>query len=301
MGISFITDLFKKAKFSTVKPEPEEKVNKEVPDGLFFKCPTCHNVIYMEKIKARNYVCPECKHYLRLNAYQRIDITVDEGTFVELWNNLKTVDPLKFKGYQQKIGVLEETLDVNEAVIVGTGEIDSQKVCIGAMDSRFMMASMGSVVGEKLTRLFEFATENSLPVILFTCSGGARMQEGIFSLMQMAKVSGALARHSEAGLLYITVLTDPTTGGVTASFAMDGDIILAEPRANVGFAGRRVIEGTIGEKLPSDFQSSEFICQHGFCDRVVKRKDMKKVLSKILEIHTPNLVKEVSSNDSEEN
>ena len=188
-------------------------------------------------------------------------------------------------GNAEKIAALREKTGMNDAVVTGTCRIGGMKTCIGVMDSHFMMASMGSVVGEKLTRLFEYATEHALPVILFTCSGGARMQEGMFSLLQMAKVSGAAARHSEAGGLYITVLTDPTTGGVTASFAMLGDIILAEPGATVGFAGRRVIEGTIGEKLPDEFQSAEFVLEHGFCDAIVPRSRMKQTLADLLSVH----------------
>lgn len=299
--MSFLKDLFKRAKYSTVSPDTEVIVEKEVPDGLFYKCPVCHNVIYMEKFKERNYVCPNCKNYSRLDARTRIGITIDPLTFKEFDTDLKPVNFLSFTGYNEKMATAQEKTGLNDAIVTGEGEIFGNKVCIGVMDSNFMMGSMGSVVGEKLTRLFEYATEKKLPVILFTCSGGARMQEGIVSLMQMAKVSGAVSKHSNAGLLYITVLTDPTTGGVTASFAMLGDIIIAEPRATIGFAGRRVIENTIGETLPNDFQSSEFQCEHGFVDMVLKRKYMKRILAKLVELHTPKAKKEVVQDASEEN
>ena len=202
-----------------------------------------------------------------------------------MFTGLKTLNPLEFEGYTEKVRELVKKTGMNDAVVTGVCTIGGIQTCLGVMDSHFMMASMGSVVGEKLTRLFEYATEHELPVVLFTCSGGARMQEGMFSLLQMAKVSGAVRRHSDAGLLYITVLTDPTTGGVTASYASLGDIILAEPHTTIGFAGRRVIEGTIGEKLPDDFQTSEFLRNHGFCDKIVPRNQMKQTLTALLAMH----------------
>lgn len=208
-----------------------------------------------------------------------------KDTFEELYGDLASADPIHFPGYAEKTKELAEKVGMPDAVQTGVCKIGGVETALGVMDSHFMMASMGSVVGEKLTRLFEYATEKSLPVVLFTCSGGARMQEGMFSLLQMAKVSAAARRHSDAGLLYITVLTDPTTGGVTASFAMLGDIILAEPRTTVGFAGRRVIEGTIGQTLPDDFQSSEFLLSHGFCDKIVPRNQLKETLEKLLRLH----------------
>ena len=210
---------------------------------------------------------------------------MDEGTFVEFDKDIFTANPLNFEGYEDKISELREKTGLSEAVITGSCKIGGMPCMIGVMDSKFLMASMGSVVGEKLTRMFEYATEKRLPVVLFTASGGARMHEGIFSLMQMAKVSGAVKLHSDAGLLYITVLTDPTTGGVTASFAMLGDIILSEPGALIGFAGRRVIEGTIGEKLPGDFQSAEFNLKNGFVDAIVSRDELKSTLSLLLTMH----------------
>lgn len=248
-------------------------------------CKKCGAQLSAAKYGKNLYVCPTCGAHGRLLARTRIRQIADRDSFHELFGLLQTADPLNFEGYAEKIAALREKTGMNDAVVTGTCRIGGMKTCIGVMDSHFMMASMGSVVGEKLTRLFEYATEHALPVILFTCSGGARMQEGMFSLLQMAKVSGAAARHSEAGGLYITVLTDPTTGGVTASFAMLGDIILAEPGATVGFAGRRVIEGTIGEKLPDEFQSAEFVLEHGFCDAIVPRSRMKQTLADLLSVH----------------
>lgn len=231
------------------------------------------------------YVCPICGRYSRLLARTRIRFTADTDSFHELFTGLKTLNPLEFEGYTEKVQELVKKTGMNDAVVTGVCTIGGIQTCLGVMDSHFMMASMGSVVGEKITRLFEYATEHRLPVVLFTCSGGARMQEGMFSLLQMAKVSGAVRRHSDAGLLYITVLTDPTTGGVTASFASLGDIILAEPHTTIGFAGRRVIEGTIGEKLPDEFQTSEFLREHGFCDKIVPRNQMKQTLKTLLSMH----------------
>ena len=248
-------------------------------------CKKCGAQLSAAKYGKNLYVCPTCGAHGRLLARTRIRQIADRDSFHELFGSLQTADPLNFEGYAEKIAALREKTGMNDAVVTGTCRIGGMKTGIGVMDSHFMMASMGSVVGEKLTRLFEYATEHALPVILFTCSGGARMQEGMFSLLQMAKVSGAAARHSEAGGLYITVLTDPTTGGVTASFAMLGDIILAEPGATVGFAGRRVIEGTIGEKLPDEFQSAEFVLEHGFCDAIVPRSRMKQTLADLLSVH----------------
>ena len=231
------------------------------------------------------YVCPHCGRYGRLLARTRIRQIADKDSFEELYANLAPADPIHFPGYAEKTAELAEKVGMPDAVKTGVCKIGGVETAIGVMDSHFMMASMGSVVGEKLTRLFEYATEKGLPVVLFTCSGGARMQEGMFSLLQMAKVSAAARRHSDAGLLYITVLTDPTTGGVTASFAMLGDIILAEPRTTIGFAGRRVIEGTIGQTLPDDFQSSEFLLSHGFCDKIVPRNQLRETLEKLLKLH----------------
>jgi len=209
----------------------------------------------------------------------------DEDTFEELFTGIETKDPLNFPNYKDKLAQMREKTGLDEAVLTGTASIKGHKTALGIMDSNFIMASMGSVVGEKITRLFEYATELRLPVVLFTASGGARMQEGIISLMQMAKISAAVQRHSKAGLFYLTILTDPTTGGVTASFAMEGDIILAEPQSLVGFAGRRVIESTVRENLPDGFQKAEFLLEHGFVDAIVKRAKLRDKIAKLLEFH----------------
>ena len=258
----------------------------EVPAGLLRKCNKCGAAIIAEDVKNGYYICPKCHGYFRVHAYRRIEMLADEGSFEEWDKEMDFVNPLDFKGYEEKVARLKEHTNLNEAVITGKIMINGNPAVIGVCDGRFMMASMGHIVGEKITRAVERATAEKLPVIIFTCSGGARMQEGIVSLMQMAKTSAALKRHSDAGQLYISVLTDPTTGGVTASFAMLGDIILAEPKALIGFAGPRVIEQTIGQKLPKGFQRSEFLLEHGFVDRIVEREEMKDVLAQILEIHS---------------
>ena len=258
----------------------------EVPAGLLRKCNKCGAAIIAEDVKNGYYICPKCHGYFRVHAYRRIEMLADEGSFEEWDKEMDFVNPLDFKGYEEKVARLKEHTNLNEAVVTGKIMINGNPAVIGVCDGRFMMASMGHIVGEKITRAVERATVEKLPVIIFTCSGGARMQEGIVSLMQMAKTSAALKRHSDAGQLYISVLTDPTTGGVTASFAMLGDIILAEPKALIGFAGPRVIEQTIGQKLPKGFQRSEFLLEHGFVDRIVEREEMKAVLAQILEIHS---------------
>lgn len=257
----------------------------EVPEGLLRKCNKCGSAIIAEDVKNGYYICPECGGYFRVDAYRRIDMIADEGSFVEWDEELETKNPLQYKGYEEKIEMLQKRTGLKEAVVTGEAKIDGNAAVVAVCDGRFMMASMGEVVGEKITRAVERATKNRLPVIIFACSGGARMQEGIVSLMQMAKTSAALKRHSDAGLLYISVLTDPTTGGVTASFAMLGDIILAEPKALIGFAGPRVIEQTIRQKLPKGFQRSEFLLEHGFIDEIVERPKMKEELGKILRLH----------------
>ena len=277
-----LQDLFKKTRYATVSI-PVATEQKETAQGI--KCGKCGKIHDEAEYRNALYVCHLCGHHGRLTARQRLDMTVDPGSFQELNGNLTTVNPLGFEGYDEKIASLQEKTGLNEAVVTGEAEIGGNPCMIGVMDSHFFMASMGSVVGEKLVRLFEAGIEKRLPVVIFTASGGARMQEGILSLMQMAKVSGAVGKHSEAGLLYVTVLTDPTTGGVTASFAMLGDIILAEPGALVGFAGRRVIEGTINEQLPAGFQSAEFNLQNGFVDAIIPRGEMKKTLAHILDLH----------------
>ena len=251
----------------------------EVPDELFAKCPGCKQAIYQKDL-GQAKICPNC-----ISAKERLDLTVDEGSFQELFTGIKTENPLNFPGYMEKLAATKEKTRLDEAVVTGVATIKGQKTALAIMDSHFIMASMGTVVGEKITRLFEHAIEEKLPVVIFTASGGARMQEGIMSLMQMAKISAAVKRHSNAGLLYLTVLTDPTTGGVTASFAMEGDIILAEPQTLIGFAGRRVIENTVRETLPDGFQKSEFLKEHGFVDAIVKRTELADTIATLLSFH----------------
>lgn len=257
----------------------------EVPEGLLRKCNKCGGAIIAEDVKKDHYICPKCGGYFRVHARRRIEMVTDEGSFEEWDSDLQGGNPLEYKGYEEKLEKLQEKTGLSEAVITGKAKIDGRETAIGVCDGRFLMASMGEAVGEKIARAVERATEERLPVILFACSGGARMQEGIVSLMQMAKTSAALKHHSDAGLLYISILTDPTTGGVTASFAMLGDVILAEPKALIGFAGPRVIEQTIGQKLPEGFQRAEFLLEHGFLDAIVERPQMKAVLFKILALH----------------
>ncbi len=250
-----------------------------------FKCPRCQGTSPLSRYEELHRVCPVCGYHGRLSAAERIQITVDKDSFRELDKDMVSGDPLSFPEYPEKQKELREVTGLNDAVITGTATIKGSKTVIGVMDSRYMMGSMGSVVGEKITRAFEYATENHLPVIMFTASGGARMQEGIVSLMQMAKTSGAVKLHSDAGGLYIAVMTDPTTGGVTASFASLGDIIIAEPKVLIGFAGRRVIESTIRQRLPEDFQLAEFMHEHGFVDMITDRKKMRSTLSHLLKLH----------------
>lgn len=279
-----INDFFKKNNYGIVKNDNiEEKAN--IPSGMWVKCDGCGGIIYREDIVNNYYTCPQCNHHFRLKADTRINLFFDKGSFNKMYEDLKETNPLHFKGYEDKINSCRSKTDSSEAVVVGTAKVNGIEVAAAVMDSYFMMGSMGTVVGERITRIVEYATENRLPLIIFTTSGGARMQEGIFSLMQMAKVSAAIGKHDAAGLLYITVLTNPTTGGVTASFAMEGDIIIAEPNALVGFAGRRVIEDTIKETLPDDFQKSEFLLKKGFVDLIVERKNLRREIYKILTIH----------------
>lgn len=248
------------------------------------KCPNCHKEIPLSRLWANNLVC-SCGHHFRIKARQRIQMLVDKGSFLELFSDMKSDNPLNFPGYEEKIEIVRTASGEKEAVICGTATINHQNCCLFVMESYFMMGSMGSAVGEKITSLFEYAVKHRLPVIGFTVSGGARMQEGLLSLMQMVKTSAAVKRHSDAGLLYIAVLTDPTTGGVTASFAMEADIILAEPGATIGFAGARVIEQTTRKSLPEGFQKSEFVLKHGFVDCIVPRSQQKKFLTELLEMH----------------
>lgn len=264
----------------------EERENTpEVPDNLMRKCNACKAAVFVDEVKQNHYICPHCGNYFHMPAYRRIKMIADRKSFVEWDAEMEEQNPLQYRGYEEKLRSLQEKTGLNEAVVTGKCTIKGISVALGVCDCRFMMSSMGEVVGEKITHVFERATEEKLPVILYICSGGARMQEGLVSLMQMAKTSMALRKHSDAGLLYVPVLTDPTTGGVTASFAMLGDIILAEPKALIGFAGPRVIEQTIGQKLPKGFQRAEFLLEHGFIDKIVERDDQRIVLADILKLH----------------
>lgn len=253
-----------------------------IPDGLFRKCGCCRKILYEEDIRENAYSCPNCGYYFHIDPYTRIRMVADQDSFEEWDGDMIGEDPLVFPGYKEKLQKMQVNTGLSEAVITGRAAIRGIDTAIGVMSAGFMMGSMGTAAGEKITRMIERATGEKLPVILFCCSGGARMQEGILSLMQMAKTSQALKKHDEAGLLYVSVLTDPTMGGVTASFAMLGDVILAEPKAMIGFAGARVIRQTIGQKLPEGFQSAEFLLKCGFVDRIVKREQMRKTLSIIL-------------------
>lgn len=248
------------------------------------KCPNCHKDIPLSRLWANDLVC-SCGYHFRMKARQRIQMITDKGSFHELYPNMKADNPLNFPGYKEKLETVRVASSEREAVVCGTAAIGKQKCCLFVMEPYFMMGSMGSAVGEKVTILFEYAVQHRLPVIGFTVSGGARMQEGLLSLMQMAKISAAVKRHSDAGLLYIAVLTDPTTGGVTASFAMGADIILAEPGATVGFAGARVVEQTTRKTLPEGFQKSEFVLKHGFIDSIIQRSSQKKYLNELLKMH----------------
>lgn len=257
----------------------------EVPDNLMRKCNACKAAVFADEVKQNHYICPHCGNYFHVPAYRRIKMVVDRKSFTEWDVHMEEQNPLQYKGYEEKIRSLREKTGLDEAVVTGKCTIKGTPIALGVCDCRFMMSSMGEVVGEKITRVFERATKERLPVILYICSGGARMQEGLVSLMQMAKTSMAIRKHSDAGLLYVPVLTDPTTGGVTASFAMLGDIILAEPKALIGFAGPRVIEQTIGQKLPKGFQRAEFLLEHGFVDKIVEREEQRSVLADILKLH----------------
>lgn len=267
-----------------VVQQDEERPN--IPEGIMTKCPKCGRVIYTKLLLTNLKCCDECGHHFKVSAMERFAMLLDDGELYEYDTQVTTINPLGFPGYQEKLAKTQAQTGLVDGIVTGKGLIEGHPAMLGVMDPAFFMGSMGTAIGEKLARLFERATKERLPVIVFTASGGARMQEGIFSLMQMAKVSAAVAKHSEAGLLYITVLTDPTTGGVTASFAMLGDIILAEPGALIGFAGPRVIEQTIGQKLPEGFQRAEFLLKHGFVDRIVQRAQLKQTLAVLLKMHS---------------
>lgn len=262
----------------------------EVPDDMFTSCPSCRATLLAEDVRSAGEVCPKCGHHFKIKVRDRMRLLLDEGSFSEMGAEMTSRNLIDFPGYEKKLDGARGVSGENEGVICGTAAIKGHKTAVFFMNGEFMMGSMGTVVGEKITQLFEYAAKQGLPVIGYTVSGGARMQEGILSLMQMAKTSGAVRRHSDRGGLYITVLTDPTTGGVTASFAMEGDIILAEPRALIGFAGPRVIEQTIRQKLPEGFQRSEFLLEKGFVDAIVERKEQRDYLANLLALHNKEVL-----------
>ncbi|NEO79120.1 acetyl-CoA carboxylase, carboxyltransferase subunit beta [Moorena sp. SIO4G3] len=273
-----------------IEPTPKQPQEREIADGLWKKCEACGVLSYARDLQANQMVCTECDHHMRVPSDERIRQLIDPQTWISLDEHLHPTDPLKFcdrKSYSDRLRDSQEKTKLTDAVQTGTGKLENLPIALGVMDFRFMGGSMGSVVGEKLTRLIEQGTKQQVPVIIVCASGGARMQEGMLSLMQMAKISGALERHRQARLLYIPVLTHPTTGGVTASFAMLGDIIIAEPKALIGFAGRRVIEQTLREKLPDNFQTSEYLLEHGFVDAIVPRTQLKKTLAQLIRLHQP--------------
>lgn len=282
-----LKDMFRKT--ADLSPRGEKKKGEkapEVPQGLWIKCPKCGEMLYKEDVVKNSYVCPKCSGYFRMKTKTRIRMMADPGTFQEWEEDVVGENPLDYPGYEEKISQVREKTHLKEAVTVGSCTIGGVKTVLGVCDARFFMGSMGYAVGERIARAFERAVQEKLPVVLFCCSGGARMQEGIISLMQMAKTSAAVRKHSDAGLFYLPILTDPTTGGVTAIFAMLGDIILAEPGALIGFAGPRVIAQTIGQKLPEGFQRAEFLVEKGIIDGVLERKDMKDTVARLLEAHS---------------
>lgn len=276
-----IVDKIKKREIPTKNKKP----NIDIPIGKWVKCDKCKEIIYKETVRNNLNICPNCGHYFRMHIDKRLKLVIDDGTYKKFDLDIETINPLGLDDYPKKLKTLREKTGLNEAVSCGIGKINGEKVVICIMDSGFLMGSMGVVVGEKITYAIEEAVRQKLPLIIFCVSGGARMQEGIISLMQMAKTTAVLTKLDEAGLLYISVLTDPTYGGVTASFASLGDIILAEPGAMIGFAGQRVIEQTIGEALPAGFQTAEFLLEHGFIDKIVERKDLKDTLYKLIQYH----------------
>lgn len=277
-------DLFhKKKKYATVRQTIEKK--PDIPAGIVNKCEKCKSILYLKELENNCYVCPRCGYHYPLSAPQRLDMLLDEGSFIELSPHVTSLNPLEFPEYSEKLAGDQEKTGLRDAVVIGEGTINGLPLVIGVMDSRFRMGSMGSVVGEKITRAILHSMDKKYPFVLFTASGGARMQEGVLSLMQMAKTSAALKKLSDEKLLFIPVLTHPTTGGVSASFAMLGDMIFAEPGALIGFAGRRVIEQTIRQALPDDFQTSEFLLKHGQIDAILPRSELKNTLHKVLNMH----------------
>ena len=281
-----IRDIFRKNQKNKYATIPTEKAKNDVPEGIMMKCPECRKNVFTKDLMKNFKVCPTCDHHMKMTAWERVESFLDEDSFVSMDDHLETVNPLNFPSYTEKIKADAQKTGLNEAVLTGLGKLDGEQIAIAIMDSHFRMGSMGSVVGEKITRAVEKATELRIPFIIFTASGGARMQEGVLSLMQMAKTSVALRRHSDQGLLYISILTHPTTGGVSASFASVGDINIAEPKALIGFAGRRVIEQTVREKLPEDFQTAEFLMNHGQLDAIIHRKEMREKVASIVHLHT---------------
>jgi len=278
-----VKERFKDEKPPHIHPKAAAKLN--IPPDLLNKCPRCKFVVYKEDFEKSKKVCTNCNYHSRLNWKERLEMTADKGSFTELNSTMQSLNPIDFPDYPQRLKKLRKDCDMRDAIITGECLIRGYKTVIGIMDSHFMMASMGSVVGEKITRAFEHGAKEKLPVIIFAASGGARMQEGIISLMQMAKTSGAIARFAKARQLFISVITDPTTGGVTASFASLGDIIIAEPKVLIGFAGRRVIQDTIKQKLPDEFQTAEYLLEKGFADMLCERKNMRSVLADLLRMH----------------
>ena len=276
-----IVDKIKKRETTVNKKQS----NVDIPIGKWIKCDSCKEILYKDSLRENLHICPNCGHYFRMHIGRRLELMIDEGTYTRFDLSLDTTNPLELEDYPKKLKSLREKTGLEEAVSCGIGNINGEKVVICVMDSGFLMGSMGVVVGEKITYAIEQAIEKRLPLIIFSVSGGARMQEGIMSLMQMAKTTAALTKLDKEGLLYISVLTDPTYGGVTASFASLGDIILAEPKAMIGFAGPRVIEQTIGEELPEGFQTAEFLLEHGFIDKIVERKDLKETIYQLLKLH----------------
>lgn len=262
-----------------------KKSNVDIPIGKWVKCDKCKEIIYKDTVRGNLNICPNCGHYFRMHINKRLELIADKDTYKRFELNIETSNPLELEDYPKKLKALKEKTGLEEAVACGTCKVNGEEIVICIMDSGFMMGSMGAVVGEKITYAIEQAISLKLPLVIFTVSGGARMQEGIISLMQMAKTTAALTKLDEAGLLYISVLTDPTYGGVTASFASLGDIILAEPGAMIGFAGQRVISQTIGEELPEGFQTAEFLLEHGFIDKIVERKDLKDTICKLIQFN----------------
>jgi acetyl-CoA carboxylase carboxyl transferase subunit beta len=284
-----LKDLFHKRKYATIPSERTdraERAKRDIPEGLMNKCPKCGTIQYSKELEKNLKVCSSCGYHFKLNALERIQMTLDEGRIFEYDADMISEDPLEFPEYQDKLAKAAASTGLRDAVITGEGTIGGFPVVVAVMSFDFMGGSLGSVVGEKITRAAEAALQKKYPLIIFSTSGGARMQESILSLMQMAKTSAALAKLHEHGILYVSVITDPTFGGVSASYAMLGDIIIAEPAASFGFTGRRVIEQTIRQKLPDNFQTAEFNFQHGQLDKVVARKDMRAVLTKLLDMHT---------------